>query len=107
MAAQSEPGIRSQRSFRPRRPDSVGSGLHGLVLIEIVTHLRREFPMCDSRNFYRSLMVLTMLCGSLSGFAGCNQKEKVIDIETPAGEIEVERTKDTGKIDINVDVDRK
>jgi hypothetical protein len=52
-------------------------------------------------------MLSTMLCGSVSGFAGCNRKERVIDIETPAGEIEVDRSKDTGKIDINVDVDRK
>lgn len=63
--------------------------------------------MSVSRNVFRSVMLFTILCGSLSGFAGCNRKEKVIDIETPAGDIEVERSKDTGKIDINVDVDRK
>ena len=63
--------------------------------------------MRDSRNVFKSLLVFTVLYGSLSGFAGCNRKEKVIDIETPAGDIEVERSKDTGKIDINVDVDRK
>lgn len=63
--------------------------------------------MQDSRNVFRSLMLLTMLCGSLSGIAGCEQKEKVIDIETPTGDIEVERSTDTGKIDVDVDVDRK
>jgi len=63
--------------------------------------------MQEIRNMFRSLMILTLLCGSLSGLPGCSQKEKVIDIETPAGDIEVERSKDTGKIDIDVDVDRK
>ena len=56
-----------------------------------------------SKNVFRSVMLFTLLCGSLSGFAGCNRKEKLIDIETPAGEIEVERSKDTGKIDVEVD----
>ncbi|MEJ7592641.1 MAG: hypothetical protein WKF77_13910 [Planctomycetaceae bacterium] len=63
--------------------------------------------MRDNRNMFRSLMIVMVLCGSLSGFAGCDRKEKVIDIETPAGDFEVERSKDTGKVDINVDVDRK
>lgn len=63
--------------------------------------------MQESRKMFKSLMILSLLCGSLSGLSGCNQKEKVIDIETPAGEIEVERSKNTGEIDVGVDVDRK
>ena len=39
--------------------------------------------------------------------AGCDRKEKVIDIETPGGEIEVERSTGTGKVDVDVDVDDK
>lgn len=38
---------------------------------------------------------------------GCEQKEKVIDIETPAGDIEVERTKGSGKVDVDIKLDRK
>ena len=38
---------------------------------------------------------------------GCEQKEKVIDIETPAGHIEVERSKGSGKVDVDLKVDRK
>ena len=33
---------------------------------------------------------------------GCEQKEKLIDIETPAGEVEVEQDKDTGAIETEV-----
>ena len=35
--------------------------------------------------------------------AGCEQKEKVLDIETPGGSIEVERSRDTGEIEIETE----
>ena len=35
---------------------------------------------------------LPLVLGSLITITGCEQKEKVLDIETPAGNIEVERT---------------
>ena len=34
---------------------------------------------------------------------GCDRKEKVIDIETPGGSLEVERDKDTGEVDIEAE----
>lgn len=102
MATQSKLGIWSQRWLGARRAGPVGSGLHGQDLMQNTTRFIRKFPMPVCRNVFRSLMLFTLLCASL-GFAGCNRKEKVIDIETPAGEIEVERSKDTGKIDVEVD----
>ena len=36
---------------------------------------------------------------------GCENKEKVLDVEGPNGQVEVERNRDTGEVD--VDVDRK
>ncbi len=39
--------------------------------------------------------------------SGCETKEKVLDIETPAGNIEVERSRENGKVDVDVDIDRK
>ncbi len=33
---------------------------------------------------------------------GCERKEKLIDIETPSGEVEVERDKDSGAVDVEV-----
>lgn len=35
--------------------------------------------------------------------AGCDNKEEVLDIETPNGEVEVEQDQDTGAIDVEVD----
>jgi hypothetical protein len=31
---------------------------------------------------------------------GCSDKEKVIDIETPGGQVEVERDRKTGEVDV-------
>jgi hypothetical protein len=41
---------------------------------------------------------------------GCENKEKVLDVETPSGQVEVERDRDTGAIDVEankpiVDID--
>ncbi len=54
-----------------------------------------------------STFAMSMLCLSVIGLIGCEQNEKVIDIETPAGDIQVERSKGSGKLDLDVDVDRK
>lgn len=35
--------------------------------------------------------------------SGCERKEKVLDVEAPGVDIEVERDKDTGRIDVEVD----
>lgn len=56
-------------------------------------------PLNDNRsfNFARSarwthrlnLLVLALLCGAT---AGCTKREKVLDIQTPAGSVEVNQT---------------
>lgn len=33
---------------------------------------------------------------------GCAEKEKVVDIETPRGEVEVERNVDTGETEVDI-----
>jgi hypothetical protein len=60
--------------------------------------IRRSFPL---------LISLPLVLGSMTAITGCEQKEKVIDIETPAGHIEVERSKGSGKVDVDLKVDRK
>lgn len=32
---------------------------------------------------------------------GCENKEKVLDVETPNGQLEVERNRDTGEVDVD------
>jgi hypothetical protein len=38
--------------------------------------------------------------------AGCERKEKLLDIEAPGIEVEVERNKDTGDVDVEVTRDK-
>lgn len=68
-------------------------------------HLIQGMTMRNVRSSVRKLAALTLLCGSLCGVAGCERKETLLDVETPGGQIEVERSKDTGAIDVNVDRD--
>ncbi|MEX0939146.1 MAG: hypothetical protein WDZ59_14895 [Pirellulales bacterium] len=36
-------------------------------------------------------------------FTGCEREENVLDVETPDGELEVNRDKDDGSIEVEVD----
>ena len=60
--------------------------------------IRRSFPI---------LLSVPLVLGSMITITGCEEKEKVIDIETPAGDIEVERTKGSGKVDVDIQIDKK
>jgi hypothetical protein len=49
-----------------------------------------------------ALSLTPMLLGtSMLLSTGCENKEKVVDIEGPRGQIEVERDRDTGEIDVD------
>jgi len=55
------------------------------------------------------LVALYLLASCFAGvgmcaLTGCERKEKVIDVETPGGDVEVERNKDTGKVDVEVEI---
>ena len=50
------------------------------------------------------ILTHTLLVAAACAFASCERKkEKVIDIQTPGGSIEVERDKKSGEIDIQID----
>jgi hypothetical protein len=46
-----------------------------------------------------------LLATSLGTFvvAGCERKERVVDVETPVGDVEVDRNLDTGEVEVNVE----
>jgi hypothetical protein len=44
---------------------------------------------------------------ALVGLLGCDRKEKVLDVKTPNKRIEVERSKDTGRVDVDVESPRR
>lgn len=49
-----------------------------------------------------ALFAAAALSVTLATTSGCDNKEKVLDIETPGGEVEVERDKDTGDTEVEV-----
>lgn len=53
------------------------------------------------------LLAIPMMCMSVTALSGCDRKEKVLEMETPNGRIDVERSTDSGKLDVDIDVDRK
>lgn len=61
------------------------------------------------RKFMNILAVpvstLALLFGTAFIATGCDTKEKVLDVETPGGDIEIERDTSTGAV--GVDVDKK
>lgn len=58
-----------------------------------------------SRSLKWTLAIGCLAVGSIVAFSGCQQKEKIVDIKTPAGSVEVTRDKATG--DTSVDVKRE
>ena len=52
--------------------------------------------------FLATAVAIGMIIGALT-LAGCERKEKVLDIETPSGEVEVERSLEDGDVDVTVE----
>ncbi|TWT99139.1 hypothetical protein Pla108_00720 [Botrimarina colliarenosi] len=51
---------------------------------------------------FKSCFALSLL-GFVGLFAGCSNKEKVVDVETPNRDVEVTRDTETGEVDIDVE----
>lgn len=49
----------------------------------------------------KCLAAAALVLGSIA-FTGCERKEKILEIETPSGKIEVERSIDTGEVDVEI-----
>ena len=56
------------------------------------------------RTFGAAAVLLASLTTAV--LVGCDRKEKVIDIETADGEVEVFRDRDSGDVDIEIDSQR-
>jgi hypothetical protein len=42
------------------------------------------------------------VCIGAASLFGCERKERVLDVETPEGSLEVDRNIDTGEVDVEV-----
>ncbi len=52
--------------------------------------------------FARMSAVVCLVFASLA-IAGCDNDEKILEVETSNGEVEVERDRDTGQIEVETD----
>lgn len=63
---------------------------------------------CELFEGLSSVAMALLFCGVLimpATIVGCAQKETILDVETPRGEVEVERDLKTGKVDVEVNRD--
>lgn len=51
---------------------------------------------------FTAVVVAVLMVGAGTG---CDNKEKVLEVETPRGEVDVERDTETGELDVEVDRD--
>ena len=51
-------------------------------------------------SFLSLSTALLLACGVI--LSGCDRKETIVDIKTPGGQIEVERSLDNGKVDVEI-----
>jgi hypothetical protein len=42
------------------------------------------------------------VCLGIASFVGCERKERVLDVQTPEGSLEVDRNIDTGEVDVEI-----
>ncbi len=55
---------------------------------------------------FRSKMLVASWLFAVLFVSGCERKEKILDIETPRGEIEIEKSKGSGDVEIRIDRNR-
>lgn len=56
-----------------------------------------------SRKLWIHVSALMLLFSAAFITAGCDNKEKILDVETPGGQIEIERDRNSGAVGVEVD----
>jgi hypothetical protein len=64
------------------------------------TKERIMFKWINSPRSSAEAMFIIVVALATFGFSGCERKEKVVDIETPGVDVEVERDVDTGEVEV-------
>jgi hypothetical protein len=54
------------------------------------------------RSVFAAGAMLFCICCGISAFTGCERKERVLDVQTPEGDVQVDRNVDTGEVEVNV-----
>jgi hypothetical protein len=53
-------------------------------------------------RFLATATVAFSVCLGAASLIGCERKERVLDVQTPEGSVEVDRNIDTGEVDVEV-----
>lgn len=69
--------------------------------------VEKSETMPIQRNWPKGLfsMSLALIVAGLATFtlAGCERKERVLDVQTPGADVKVDRNLDTGEIEVDVE----
>ena len=104
LAPQSQLGLRSQRPARSGRGDPASAAVDGPPVIgnEPTVNFYEELCMTHMNRIARSFMLIVAVAVGFT-CVGCDNKETLMDVDTPDGGVEVERDRDDGSISIDVD----
>jgi hypothetical protein len=69
---------------------------------EVSPFIKIEQKMMNARTAFAAALLAAALPIGLTTM-GCDRKETIMEVETPQGEVEVERNVDDGSITIDVD----
>jgi hypothetical protein len=61
----------------------------------MISHWLKHLPTAAVPMFVVSLLAF--------GIAGCERKERVLDVQTPGADVEVDRNIDTGEVEVDVE----
>lgn len=53
------------------------------------------------KSVTRSAAGVVTIATCFAAFAGCERKERVLDVKTPGAEVKVDRNIDTGKVEVD------
>lgn len=62
----------------------------------------KELPMKTAQSKIYFYLIAAAFAAGIT-LTGCDNKETILDVETPGGGVEVERDRDDGSIDVDVD----
>jgi hypothetical protein len=62
----------------------------------------RKGKILNSWNNIRFFVASAMIAAAMIT-GGCERKETILDVETPRGELEIERSVDSGQVDVDID----
>ena len=81
---------------------AIVSAAHAVTQAVLVQLGRRSMLKPGFTIRVASGLVALAICCAAFTFAGCERKERVLDVRTPGGDVKVDRNIDNGKVEVEV-----